>query len=125
MEGTHCAQQLPGVSYKHIGPVLQEHIPSDGILCSDSAPAYQKFARNSGVRLEQMNVRKGDRVKDKNFHIQNANSLHYRFKTFMKDWKGPATKNLQKYAGWMIFRDIHKADKKARFEMLRYILDPS
>ena len=118
--GATRAEQLPGLSYKHIAPVLDQHLPEDVVLCSDSASSYRKYAKQSGIRLEQMNVRKGEYVKDGTFHIQNANALHQRFKDFMYPFKGPATKYLRGYVGWMVFRDTHKGGDKASRQLLRH-----
>ncbi|WPZ23513.1 hypothetical protein T7987_17530 (plasmid) [Sulfitobacter faviae] len=42
----------------------------------------------------------GTRVVSGCYHIQNVNSLHARYKRFMKPLGGPVTKNLSGYIRW-------------------------
>ncbi|HUA76638.1 MAG TPA: hypothetical protein VMA86_03135 [Acetobacteraceae bacterium] len=46
-----------------------------------------------------MDTRRGIRVRDGVYHIQNANAFHSRFKAFMAPFCGPATRHLPLYVG--------------------------
>jgi hypothetical protein len=86
-------------------PVLDEALAADALLCTDGGAVYRRWgkARNRGV--EQINTRRGIRVRNGVIHIQNANAYHSRFKDFMKPFRGPATRHLPLYVAWMAFHD--------------------
>jgi transposase-like protein len=118
--GSRRADVLPGLGYKHIGPILHRYVNPDSILCSDKAHAYAKFAGKSKTRHERVAARRGQRVRDQTFHIQNVNSLHSRFKNFVHPFRGPASKYLEAYANWFVFREICRDD--APITLLRRVL---
>ena len=109
--GGRRADMLRGLSYASIGPVLEKHIEPDAALCSDKAQAYKKFVAKTGMRHIRVRARKGERVKDKTFHIQNVNSLHSRYGKFIEPFRGPATRNLPGYIAWFVFRDLFSKDE--------------
>jgi transposase-like protein len=107
------ADVLRGLNYQQIGPLLHRHISADAVLCSDKAQAYAKFAAQSGMRHERVRARRGERIKDKTFHIQNINALHDRLDDFLKPFRGPATRYLTRYVGWFLFRDRQNDEEAA------------
>ena len=97
-----CSQPLCAATYG----VLSRCFRNDAVLCSDRDPAYDFFARQTGVPHYRIDAKKGPFVIDKAFHIQTINSLHDRFERFMEPFRGPATKNLTGYASWFIARSV-------------------
>lgn len=99
------ATHLGGLRHTHFMEPLDKALAPDAMLCTDSAAVYRRYCSKQGRALEQVNTRKGERVRDKVYHIQNANAFHSRFKAFYKPFRGPAKKYLPLYVGWMVFRD--------------------
>lgn len=84
---TPTAAQIANV----LGPRISAH---NAVLVTDGMRAYGKFARNAGLShhvLDSATARWGG------YHVQNINSLHSNFKTFMKTFRGVATKYLDHY----------------------------
>jgi hypothetical protein len=84
--------------------VLEARVRPDAVLCSDGDGAYRMFARARGIPHYRIDAKNGPKVIHGAFHIQTVNSLHSRFKAFMKPFCGPATKNLPAYIAWFITR---------------------
>jgi transposase-like protein len=123
--GGRRADILKGLHYKHVGPVLTEHVAPDSVLCSDKAQGYKKFAAANDVNHVAVKARKGERVRDTTFHIQNVNALHGRFKDFVRDFDGPAKKHLTRYVAWFLFCDQHRQNPQAASMLLREVLGPA
>jgi transposase-like protein len=120
--GCRRADVLPGLKYKHLGPVLHEHVAPDSVLCSDKAQAYKKFSAVAGVRHVRVAARRGQRIKDQTFHIQTINALHGRFKDFIRDFDGPATGNLKRYVSWFVFRDLNNHNLQGFKELFQRVI---
>jgi transposase-like protein len=84
----------------HLQPVL----PRDVLLISDSAAAYARFAAETGITHEAVNVRAGRRARGA-IHIQNVNAWHSRFKSWLVRFRGVASRYLAHYAGWQRLLD--------------------
>lgn len=91
---------LARLDSQHVTAALRPLIDSDAILCSDSAGVYSAFARETGIIHHAINVRQGQRVIDKVFHIQNVNAYDSRLKNWIRRFHGVATKYLPHYLGW-------------------------
>ncbi|MCB9943462.1 MAG: hypothetical protein H6851_07560 [Geminicoccaceae bacterium] len=64
--------------------------------------------RGHGIHHEPVNSRHGEHVRDKSWHIQNANARHSRLKSWIAAFNGVATKKyLPNYLAWH-----HVLDKK-------------
>lgn len=96
---------LPGLSFKHINPVLSKIVSPDSIVCADGASCYRKFGKVNNIKVVQVNARKRIFVRDKIHHIQNSNSYQSRLKDFLYPFKGPATRYLKNYLGWHFWRE--------------------
>ncbi len=79
-------------------------LPSDGLLISDGARAYVRFAADTGITHEPVNVRAGQRARGA-IHIQNVNGWHSRFKSWLVRFKGVASRYLANYSGWQRLLD--------------------
>lgn len=81
-------------------------VPGDAVLCSDGGTGYKNRAAARGLEHFVVGRKLGTRVASGCYHIQNVNSLHARYCTFIKPFCGPATKNLADYIRWLEVRLI-------------------
>lgn len=79
----------------HLPPVLA----SDTLLVTDGNKAYRAFARQTGISHAYVNLSHGERVRGA-IHVQNVNSYHSRFHTWLTIFNGVATRYLPNYLGW-------------------------
>jgi len=87
---------MPPTSPRSCAPLIDR----DAILCTDSAGVYAAFARTAGIAHRTINFRRGQRVVEGVFHIQNVNAYDSRLKGWMHRFHGVATKYLESYLGW-------------------------
>jgi transposase-like protein len=87
------------VSAARLADCLLPVLPGDVLLISDAAAAYRTFARTHGITHEAVNVQAGERARGA-IHIQNVNSWHSRFKTWLRRFNGVASRYLANYSGW-------------------------
>lgn len=118
--GARRAEQLPDRRAESLVAALETRVGRDAVLCSDGDGAYGLFARANGLPHYRLDATHGPRVIQTAFHIQTVNSLHSRFKTFIRPFCGPATKNLPAYIAWFIARleDQQAAQSNAWQRML-------
>lgn len=93
------------------------------LLCTDSHHTYQGYSNNYGIKKEKIFIRKKQFVKDKIYHIQNVNNVHSQLKTWIKRFKGVASKYLNHYLEYfnLIYDLSRKIDKPN--ESLRRLLE--
>jgi hypothetical protein len=77
----------------------QTGIAADVLLIGDGAVAYRRFAGDAGITLEAVNVQAGIRARGA-IHLQNVNSWHRRFKSWLVRFRGVASRYLIHYSGW-------------------------
>ncbi len=100
--GQRRAQVIANLRDATIVGALGRHIGRDAVLCSDAASRYRKLASACGLEHKVLKNRRGERVVERIFHIQNINALHGRYEEFMKLFRGPATKYLPLYVAWFL-----------------------
>ena len=83
---------------------LDRQLTPDVVLCSDGDPVYRLFAEKHGLPHHAIHSNSRQRVIDRVFHIQTVNSMHQRFKTFIRPFRGPATRYLDGYIQWFLAR---------------------
>jgi len=83
-----------------IDGAMGDALPTDGVLCSDTWRAFGAVAAKHGIRHEPVNLSAGERVREKTWHIQNANARHSRLKAWIHPFKGVATRYLPNYLAW-------------------------
>ena len=105
--GSTRAAVLADRSADAIDKAIGASLPADGVLCTDSHAAVGLVASQRGIHHEPVNTRHGERVRDKSWHIQNANARHSRLKSWIAAFNGVATKYLPNYLAWH-----HVLDKK-------------
>jgi transposase-like protein len=86
---------------------LKPVLPADVLLISDGAVAYRHFAAQAGVTHESVNIKAGIRARGA-IHIQNVNSWHSRFKTWLVRFRGVASRYLINYSGWQRVLDARR-----------------
>lgn len=102
--GARHAERLPDRRAESLVAVLEARVSRDAVLCSDGDGAYGLFASAHGLPHYKLDASHGPRVIQAAFHIQTVNSLHSRFKAFIRPFCGPATKSLPAYIAWFIAR---------------------
>lgn len=100
---------------QHITPKLSE----DVLFCSDSNPAYIKYAIENGYRHGKLNISKGIRVVKDIVHIKNVNCYHRDLKAWMRRFRGVATKYLDSYLSWYRELDEYNMETPALEFLLR------
>ena len=89
----------------HLEPVLTR----DALLVSDGAKAYGALARRLGLGHIGLNISAGEHMRDGVYHVQNVNSWASGLKSWMRRFKGVATKNMSTYLGWRRLIEAHGA----------------
>jgi len=97
--GTTVSSVLPAVNADAIEDVLSPVLNKDALLVTDGARIYPVCADKLGVSHEALNLSAGERVRG-DLHIQTVNSRHERLKTFLRRYRGIATKYLDSYLKW-------------------------
>jgi transposase-like protein len=92
---------------------LKPVLPTDVLLISDGAWSYRHFAVQAGITHAAVNVRAGVRSRGA-IHIQNVNSWHSRFKSWLVRFRGVASRYLINYSGWQRILDTHRLTTAAQ-----------
>ncbi|NDW00056.1 hypothetical protein [Salipiger sp. PrR002] len=79
-------------------------VPDDAVLFSDGANGCKNLAAAAGFEHSVVGSKPNTRVTSGCYYIQNVNSLHARYKSFIKPFCGPAAKNFSGYIRWMEVR---------------------
>jgi hypothetical protein len=103
---------LATASAEAVTAVLAPVLPSDALLVTDGAKCFSSFATQAGITHEVLNQSAGERVRG-DLHIQTVNNCHQRFKDFIADFRGVATKYLGNYVRWFEMVGV-KADVSSR-----------
>ena len=110
--GQRLLRRLPNRKRVTLERAMSPLAPSDGVFCSDGAKAYAKIAAQCGIEHFVVGNKPGMRVAAGCHHIQNINSLHARYDTFLRPFCGPATKYLDGCIRWLEVRlaELEPAD---------------
>jgi transposase-like protein len=110
------------VTKKSLEKVLGGRIKKGATLCTDSHRSYTAFTKANGIEHKKFIANKGQRVKDKIYHVQNVNNTASRLRSWMKPFNGVATKYLQNYLNWfMILEKIKNDNERLRtFGMIAF-----
>jgi transposase-like protein len=100
------------VTVAQLQTCLKPVLPVDVLLISDSAVAYRQFAAQAGITHEAVNVKAGIRARGA-IHIQNVNSWHSRFKSWLVRFRGVASRYLINYSGWQRILDARRLTTSA------------
>ena len=104
--GATTDAMLEKVDTAAISEVLTPVVAKDTLLISDGEKAYGAFAAKIGILHVWIIASKGEHVWQ-GYHIQNVNAYTSNLKTWLRRFRGVATKYLDSYLGWrrMIDRD--------------------
>jgi transposase-like protein len=86
---------------------LRPVLSADVLLISDGAVAYHRFATQAAITHEAVNLKAGIRARGA-IHIQNVNSWHSRFKSWLVRFRGVASRYLINYSGWQRLLDARR-----------------
>lgn len=100
-----CLDSSTGEAFYQL---LNGHIDSDSVICSDGFRSYNVLTEKLGTCHKTLNLSKGIRVIEKVFHIQNVNSYHGRLHGWINRFNGVATKYLDNYLSWFRFFESHQ-----------------
>lgn len=103
------------ISKADLERVIGDRLEGADTLCTDSHRSYTAFAKAKGVDHRKFNARKGQRVKDRVYHVQNVNSAASRLRKWMRPFNGVATKYLQNYLNWFVVLESIK-DSRQRLQ---------
>ena len=98
-----------------IEKALSGRLEKDSVLCTDSHRSYTAFAKSEGIHHEKIHARKKQYVKDKIYHVQNANQTARALKDWMAGFNGVSTKYLQNYLSWfMVLEQVKGKTEKVK-----------
>jgi len=96
------------ITKKSLDKVLGGRIKEGTTLCTDSHRSYTAFTKANGIEHQKFIANKGQRVKDKIYHVQNVNNTASRLRNWMKPFNGVATK----YLNWFMILEKIKNDNQ-------------
>ena len=90
------------ITSKEIEESLGSKIETGTILITDCRSAYESFAKNHNLKLEQI---KSKTYKNENgYTLSEINGLHSNFFSFISHFRGVSTKHLQGYIDWFVYK---------------------
>jgi transposase-like protein len=87
------------VTAAQLASSLRPVVAGDTWLISDGAAAYRRFARDAGIQHAWINGSAGEHKRG-DVHIQHVNGWHARFKGWLVQFRGVASRYLAHYTGW-------------------------
>ena len=100
------------ISKKDLDKVFDGKLDKAETLCTDTHRSYTAFAKSIELDHQKFNVSKGQRVKNKVYHVQNVNNTAKRLREWMKPFNGVATKYLQNYMNWFMILERIKHNRE-------------
>ena len=89
----------PAIAAAHVS-----QLAPDAFLLSDGAPQYGAIAKAAGWGYWMLVAGRRSPYTPTTYHLSTVNGLHSRWKAFLRPFCGPASKNLDAYARWLIAR---------------------
>ena len=108
------------IGKKDLEKVFAGKLDNIETLCTDTHRSYTAFAKSQGIDHQKFNVSKGQRVKNKVYHVQNVNNTAARLRTWMRPFNGVATKYLQNYMNWFMILERIKSNNQRLKEFAYY-----
>lgn len=99
-QGATTDAVLPKLNRVSITAALGGAVTSANEFCCDGGSAIVAFARKAGIPTHILPAPGKPSPQAPDFHINNVNAYHSRFKGWMRRFHGVATKNLSNYLGW-------------------------
>jgi transposase-like protein len=91
---------LPKLDKASMVAALHGVLTPANTFCCDGGKSIVAFARAEGLAVHVLPAPGGPRPEAPQFHINNVNGYHGRFKEWARRFHGVATKNLPNYLGW-------------------------
>ena len=110
------------VSKNDLEKVFAGKLDNIETLCTDTHRSYTAFTKSHNIDHQKFNVSKGQRVKDKVYHVQNVNNTAARLRTWMRPFNGVATKYLQNYMNWFMILERIKNNNQRLKEFVLYAI---
>lgn len=108
------------VSKKDLEKVFEGKLDNVDTLCTDTHRSYTAFAKSNNINHQKFNASKGQRVKNKVYHVQNVNNTAARLRKWMRPFNGVATKYLQNYMNWFMILERIKSNSQPLKEFVYY-----
>lgn len=108
------------ISKKDLEKIFAGKLENIETLCTDTHRSYTAFAKSQDIDHQKFNASKGQRVKDKVYHVQNVNNTAARLRTWMRPFNGVATKYLQNYMNWFMIIERIKNNSQRLKEFAYY-----
>ena len=99
-QGAVYESVLERLSAATIHSHLEKVIDEQAVLCTDGASFYSTFTKAKNISHYRLIEHEKRRTIGKAFHIQSVNAYISRLKTWLKNFRGVATKYLENYLGW-------------------------
>lgn len=106
--GARRAERIPNRTDKTIEAALAPFVAPDTVLCSDGLSGYKNFTSRRQITHVEIKPKQTSTGISSAYHIQNTNSLHQLYKTFIRPFRGPASKYLEGYICWFIARSLKR-----------------
>lgn len=114
-----CLERILNRDHSTINQALSPMHALDAVLCSDAHPACKALSKAQGFDPVIFRSKRGQRTMSASYHIQNVNSLHSRFKDFLRPFRGPASNNPAGYIQWFLARASSTNPSDAMQRVLR------
>lgn len=92
------------ITSTEVKKVFKDKLNNISCLITDCKSSYEKFAKDSHIKLEQ--VKSGTYININGYNLANINSLHSEWSTFLSAFRGVSTKHFQHYLDWFCFQKI-------------------
>ena len=113
-------------SEEMLSHAFKDRILEESIVVADKAHYIKKYFSSTNIELVQTAAHSNPKLASSPpeikgvYHIQNVNNLHKRFRAFLKNYNGVATKYLNHYVGLYIWIENHKKLGNANLEQELY-----
>ncbi len=91
---------LPGLDAEGLKEAFGDRIAPSTDFCCDGGSASIAFARRAKLKVHVLPAPGNPTPEEPEFHINNVNACHGRFKEWMRRFHGVATENLPTYPSW-------------------------
>jgi transposase-like protein len=97
---------------KDLDRILGNKVSADtNIICSDKHPSIKSFTKTHGFTHYRIHASQKQYSIGKVYHVNNLNNLAKRFKDFINQYNGVATKYLQSYLNLFRFIELFKKQR--------------
>lgn len=102
--GHRAFEAIPDVSQPAVAAALLPVMAPDAVLCTDGHLTYETLAKAKKIPHFALNGGRRSKSTPKTHHINTVNGLISRYRTFIRPFCGPSTKNLTAYGRWLAAR---------------------